>query len=612
MAVSIRLQHLQWAGGAVAAAGSVMLGTTLVLSDFRSVRHYDRGLEELARFRSVMDAATAISAERGPANSVMGEAGPPPPGLVAALVAKRLATDESLTRLEAVFDGELLGSPRFRQDLKDLRDRLAASRLTVDTVVGRPAGQRGGGEIAGAILAMFAVADDAAVLRDELGRGIARTLPQISAEIMLQSAASALREEAGKLGSYVVMALTTTDERRHGEIAADFARTAGRVRQQWALLSSYAGAAIPGRAVDDVLAEVQTQYFAGSWVRAHETLGHEALAHGTLAHGTLAHETLAHEGERPETAVGGRPSAAAFTAAYVPGLAAAARLRDRLGELSREKIETQRRAALRDTVIAGSLTVLVAGILLALNLLLSNRLFRPLIAARRQIVAIARGNLSEPVQPARFGREIGEMFDGLAILRAEQRQKRVLERERTRLTRQLQILSETDALTGLPNRRAAGERAARALAEADRAGTGLAVVLFDIDHFKAVNDTHGHAAGDLVLAQIGPRIAPCLRPGDLLARYGGEEFVVVLPGIGAADAERLCERLRTALCREPIGQIPGLRISGSFGLATREPGSSQSWDALVSLADQRLYRAKQAGRNRICAADPPPAECDAA
>ncbi|WP_298960931.1 GGDEF domain-containing protein [uncultured Methylobacterium sp.] len=597
MAVSIRLQHLQWAGGAVAAAGSVVLGSTLVLSDFRSVRHYDRGLQELARFRSVMDAATAISAERGPANSVMGETGPLPPGLVAALVAKRTETDESLTRLEAVFGGERTGSRRLRQDLEDLRDRLAASRLTVDAVVGLPAGQRGGVEIAGAIRAMFAVADDAAVLRDELGRGIARTLPQISAEIMLQSAASALREDAGKLGSYVVMALTTADERRHGEIAAAFARTAGRVRQQWALLSSYAGAAIPGRAVDDVLAEVQTQYFAGSWMRAHET---------------LAHETLAREGEKPESAAGERPSAAAFTAAYVPGLAAAARLRDRLGELSREKIETQRRAALRDTIIAGSLTVLVAGILLALNLLLSNRLFRPLIAARRQIVAIARGDLSEPVQPARFGREIGEMFDGLAILRAEQRQKRLLERERIRLTRQLQILSETDALTGLPNRRAAGERAARALAEADRAGTGLAVVLFDIDHFKAVNDTHGHAAGDLVLAQIGPRIAPCLRPDDLLARYGGEEFVVVLPGIGAADAERLCERLRTALCREPIGQIPGLRISGSFGVVLREPGSTLSWDALVSLADQRLYRAKQAGRNRICAADPPPAECDAA
>jgi diguanylate cyclase (GGDEF)-like protein len=168
---------------------------------------------------------------------------------------------------------------------------------------------------------------------------------------------------------------------------------------------------------------------------------------------------------------------------------------------------------------------------------------------------------------------------------------RAQEEERGVLLRQLDRLAHTDPLTLLPNRRAWDAEFARGLARARRTGEPITVALIDIDELKAINDVHGHPAGDSLLAQIARNWRPVLRPDDVLARIGGDEFALLLPGCGEGEAANVIERL-CALMPFPH--------SCSVGLASWSHG--ESTDAVLRRADEALYSAKRDGRNRAVAA----------
>jgi diguanylate cyclase (GGDEF)-like protein len=151
-----------------------------------------------------------------------------------------------------------------------------------------------------------------------------------------------------------------------------------------------------------------------------------------------------------------------------------------------------------------------------------------------------------------------------------------------------------DALTGLSNRRAFDEALARETAQAHRSGQPLSLVAFDLDHFKQVNDTHGHDLGDQVLVELAGLVRGLSRAGDLPARWGGEEFTWLLPGVDQATAPQLAERLRAAVAAHPF---PGGPLTISLGTATLRSGEEGS--SLFTRADTALYAAKRAGRNRV-------------
>lgn len=165
---------------------------------------------------------------------------------------------------------------------------------------------------------------------------------------------------------------------------------------------------------------------------------------------------------------------------------------------------------------------------------------------------------------------------------------------------ELQQLASIDALTGLPNRRALSLALDRALAEERKRGGSLACVMLDIDHFKSINDEHGHAAGDEVLRRFARVLRSCLRDGDLSGRWGGEEFAVVLRGKGSADFVSVAERIRRA-CAETqmVAADPTWRVTVSIGLAESGAGGAHP-DDLMRRADEALYEAKNSGRNRVC------------
>lgn len=166
---------------------------------------------------------------------------------------------------------------------------------------------------------------------------------------------------------------------------------------------------------------------------------------------------------------------------------------------------------------------------------------------------------------------------------------------------QLQRLAQTDGLTGMRNRHFFTQKSERALVDAARAGEPAALVMFDLDHFKAINNTYGHGAGDWVLKQVGKTCSAHCRRIDYLSRIGGEEFAVLLRGFDLSAAARMAED-----CRSQLAQIDtresgySFVVTASFGVSsTAESGYDLS--RLMSHADQMLYRAKNEGRNRVCA-----------
>lgn len=166
--------------------------------------------------------------------------------------------------------------------------------------------------------------------------------------------------------------------------------------------------------------------------------------------------------------------------------------------------------------------------------------------------------------------------------------------------RRLEELAMTDSLTGVRNRRCFMQVAALEFERATRHARPMAVVLIDVDHFKAINDRHGHQCGDQALIEIARACQGTLRKTDLLARFGGEEFIVLLPETGQREAVRLAERMRNAVAAElrlPDQPRPGA-VTISLG-AVALSRSTPTLDILIQAADQALYDAKRSGRNRV-------------
>lgn len=183
---------------------------------------------------------------------------------------------------------------------------------------------------------------------------------------------------------------------------------------------------------------------------------------------------------------------------------------------------------------------------------------------------------------------------------------RVRVRSALRVHQLLQMLAQKaqiDGLTGLWNRMFFDRRWAEEHARNQRQGHALSVALIDVDHFKQINDTFGHPAGDVVLQTIAKTIVRESRSSDLACRYGGEEFALLMPDADANAALVVCERIRQAIEQEAFPRLGGRHITVSIGIAGAGARSSTTPEDWVETADRNLYAAKRAGRNRIVVTD---------
>lgn len=235
--------------------------------------------------------------------------------------------------------------------------------------------------------------------------------------------------------------------------------------------------------------------------------------------------------------------------------------------------------------------VLIAVMAMLGFLVMIERVFIRPLARIDVALAALDGKPEPPSLPATRTREIASINQATLALHAAMR-------ENERIRAGLEALATTDALTQLSNRRHFMAEAGPAVALAHRHRRAVTVAMADLDHFKRVNDEHGHAVGDAVLAQVGSVFRASLRATDLCCRYGGEEFAFLFPETSLADAHLLADRVRVAVeqLRFPSDTGPGPRVSLSIGIAD---ASTLELEAALGLADEALYRAKRGGRNRV-------------
>jgi len=275
-------------------------------------------------------------------------------------------------------------------------------------------------------------------------------------------------------------------------------------------------------------------------------------------------------------------------------------------------------AAARNIAVAA---VLVVILFLPVVILVARKISHPLEVMAEVADEIARGNYGITLDLG-ANREINTLavsFNRMSMKLKEQRevllkQIALLEAQKQEIAAQNEELSEanarleliaiTDQLTGAYNRRYIMREIEQELAISIRHGLPLSIIMIDIDHFKNVNDTHGHQVGDEVLKEIVQVLSSSIRTSDLLGRYGGEEFIVIAPLTGLQETLILAERLRETASKWPFETTYGfLKLTISLGVATYD-GKSEAYpssllDQLLAQADAEMYKAKALGRNRV-------------
>lgn len=556
---------------------SLMLVCTM-WTDLQDVRRAESGLEAMELAYAAMQVAEHASAERGPAIPVLND--PPSDTLRKRLTQFQQETDAAfdvaLTRLRQREEAELLSALPV---LVRARAQMQAARQKLERVAALPQAERVAVDKRSTrqvIDQMFEVVDTVLEAVTLLSASAERIHPSLSLPLVGARYAAELREHAGRLGSQFTAPLASGSplgpQERDG-----IPRLLGRIEQLKTLLDVKARTSLSDPRIDAALQAQQERYFG---------------------------QSLPFIAEITSRGLAGQPygmDSAQFISRYVPAMRSIVELRNTLHEVGREQALVEVATAwqlLRVNALIGCcILVLEVGVFITLR----RRLLSPLLLSTRHMKELMRGRLNLQLPVVQRIDEIGELQAAVHALQASLQRTQELEAERETLITELRQLSNRDHLTGLMNRRAFDDLAPAQLAQAERHRWPLALLMFDLDHFKRINDQHGHETGDQVLQHVAQLAQAQLRSSDLLARYGGEEFIALLPDCDDQAALALAERLRQAMQQQPLHLPDGsmLNLSASFGLAAQPAGPQASLAELFSRADAALYVAKAKGRNRV-------------
>ncbi|MCV9939685.1 GGDEF domain-containing protein [Boseaceae bacterium BT-24-1] len=559
------LSYQFWAATALILSCSVVLSAILISTYYRELQATRLNEKRLERFQLVMRAVNRLSAERGPVNSVLGEEHSTDSPSRKRLITFQANTDAALDQLAPIAG--------FSRQLAETRRSLAEARQLIDALDRQPLRARRPQDFHKVVLAMFGVVDTAQTLVD----AAISDFDPAGSDHMIGTALVArmlsdIREQVGRMGSNFVASIAArTPIGPEHRSAHDIAY--GRVLGFWQLVEQQTGTNIDPQIAAMRRAVVEDFFGKGM------AIYRELLATGQ--DGNYAFDTIT------------------FTNQIVPTFASLERLRDMYLDSAMTQVKANGEHARRLLIIISAITLIALLLELVLVIASQTLLFRPLLSARDAVMALAAGKTGGSFATGGTRGEIGSLFKALDRLRGKLIERDALDREKLKLTARLRQLAETDGLTGILNRGALEQRA-RSMLAARAEQQPLPLILLDIDHFKRINDNYGHIAGDEVLKETARRLQAALRPADVIARFGGEEFAILLSD-PTARPDQIAERLRAFLAA-PFTLDTGatLNVTASFGVAALAPAGG-SWPDLVEAADQALYEAKAAGRNRVVA-----------
>lgn len=569
----------------ILAAGVVLPMSVLTVILLNQSRNAYVATGEALRAFSVVRATVAamekVSAERGPMNAALGADYPVAPALLEALQAARDRSDTSIANLLALYRAPLSpDSAKEFTNIQRIRYALIKARMEADALIAAPRDNVSGYSVLAAVNGMVALVPDLqAAMADSVGVVMQNEIDAPSL-LTLALLASELREQAGLLGSTFTPALA---KRRQLTDSDEFRmeRVLGRIDQLRALLEARI-ATRPDLRASLVYMDMQRLYFGEGMHYLEDVRDMAALQAGGADIST---------GELAKT--------------YVPLMASLTQFRDLMLDSIEGSMRQHRGQAIRLLIIT-----LVAATMLAAALWLSlgqfrRRVIRPFVQATRIIGAIADGAATSIIPVGKYRGEVDGMFKALRVLEDNATARKRLELERDRLIVDLAVMAETDFLTGLLNRRAFEGRFEHVLAQWSSSDEGLAFILFDIDDFKGINDTYGHASGDQALKIVADLCRQTWRHSDVVARVGGEEFAVLCHTRTAHQAVETAERMRMriAQARVPAENGATFALTASFGVAYASWRNAGAADTLFRHADELLYQAKMRGKNRVVPGD---------
>lgn len=541
-----------WFMALLAVICTLLLATSTISDSVVAFRKAQAGAENMRQFTAIFDAANFISAERGPANSLM--------------TASDAEASEALSKWrDFVISTDAALDVIARRDIPeamidDVRARLAAARALIAATGQQPRRVRRYEQIHAAVGAMFVARASYQTIIEWQSGEILRRDPDLAAIVLQGIALSDLREYAGRLGSYLIAPMAAGTVLTPQDIAASSAAR-GRLLEVWDLVGS--GSALP----------------ASEPIRLKRQQAEVVFMRQGLA---LIDEQMALGSRRGQFSLDG----VSLTQRYVA-------LMQPLGELRNiylteivGQFETGERQALSALYRNGFTTAVLLLLVLGLVATVQIYILRPLLRGAQAVIALADERPADLVSAPGEVQEIRRLYGAIGILSYRLG-------ERALLTQQLEVLATTDGLTGLLNRRALEDHAAGMAVDGARY-----LILLDIDHFKSINDRYGHPFGDIVLRAIADLMRQSVALSGYLARFGGEEFALLLEGGSLAEAACVARKLRKTIgncaLEGPNGEI--LTVTASFGVAG---GARLAWSEIVVHTDAALYRAKDAGRNRV-------------
>ncbi|WP_338034470.1 GGDEF domain-containing protein [Herbaspirillum rhizosphaerae] len=551
------------------------LTARIVSSEWGEYRRGARSVETVRLVQLTMIAMEKTSIERGPSNGLMGGESADLPQLSKKLQAAREQTDESIiTLLDALrADADVRYAPVIRK-IEYVKGALEPARLDVDRQAGLPRSQRSSDDVSAAVNGMINLIPPFVTAVADLTSIAIQSDPELLDGLTGMRVASSLREYAGQVGSKFTAPVVTQRPLTKDEVI-EIGKLYGRIEQLRSLLNIQMRAYRNNAAYNAALSELDAQYFG----KGLPILG-ELLQVGLISGGYEL-------------------TTAELAARYVPPMASILRLRDVILADLVHDAEIRNHQARNYLIATIAMAIAAFVFFFVLMYLVRQRVLAPILRATRLVTGLAVDNLDVKIPEARYQDEIGDMLRALHVLKARSHERLELASERETLIQQLQVSSNTDFLTGVLNRRAFFAHSEQQLAVAQRYKRNLALILLDIDHFKRINDNHGHLAGDSILRNAVQLIAQLLRKVDILARYGGEEFIILLPEADLEQALIVAEKLRATLAGHAIATDDGSQISitASFGVSAL--AGEENLDHMIRLADEALYVAKNGGRNRV-------------
>ncbi|MFC0267150.1 GGDEF domain-containing protein [Kushneria aurantia] len=539
-------------GAATGLMLSMMLAIGLCWHFYTEYERAGRNRVLIEELHQVLKSAQMLSAERGPANVAMASGSDQQPAAQEVLAAARNATDEALAALPPSFDAAAI------------EEALAQARQRVDAVIATPPAQRSFAALQQAIDAMIGVSTHLKMRIQQSGSRIIDRAPELDGRVGFAISLSTLRDHAGQLGSAVIAPLTMQVPLPDSTLD-EINRLIGYLQANWYLLGLETSAGIA---------------FGGELEALREQARERYMVRGLALVDEVIRDSRA-----------GRPTldATTFSDRYVAAMQPLGEWRERFIDQLRQRYRHLERQAL----VRFLLLTLLAGAAIALTALTLVRVYRrlqlPLLRASEDVIRLADG------RQRRRGRvshdaTLDPLFAAIDLLEAR------LD-ERTRIMRDLKRQADTDGLTGLLNR-SAFERAGEQLMSARGEGV-IYLIMLDIDHFKAINDTHGHPVGDDVLVKLAHILQTGVRANDPVARLGGEEFALLLQAESRAAVMEAVRRLQSAIRSAAVRTRNGewVHFSVSFGVVCAD--THQQWQTLMARADEMLYAAKEAGRDRI-------------